>query len=971
MLTFEQPLLLLLLLPVAALVYLTWKRMSLPFPTRQRYLILACRLALFTLVIAALAGASWSQPITRQTTIFVGDISASTGGQKAFIEQWINAALKNKRPDDQVGIVAFGSNALVEQSVQSQVDFSHFESTPDTNYTDIAAGLRLAAAIMPSDSMKHIVLLTDGQQNLEDAMQEAQLLQQEGIRLDIVPLPSSKSIEARIDDISAPTEINTNERFVLHVKLYTNVAQTSTLRVYLDQKLILQQKVTLTVGEQEVSVNLLSPPPGFHTYRATLEAPYDTIAQNNEAATFVNVQGPPRVLVVEGKPGSGQNIIAALKATKINVTVVTPNDVPTTLAGLAPYSAVILADVPALALGNTRMATLQSFVRDLGRGLVVSGGQNSYGLGGYTNTPLEQTLPVSMDIPQHKDTPSIAVVLIVESLESDVSVNISKEAAKGVVNMLTPHDQVGISSAYGSLTIPMQYVTNKAAIDKQIDAMNPDDPGSYNPDLMNAEQVLLHTNAKIKHVILLGDGDAFDNYAPQVMKMAKENITVSTVETNAASGDELQTMINIAAWGRGRFYRADDPSSIPQVLLKETERAARRTVINESFVPAVVAQHPVLTGLNGLPNLDGYVATTPKPDAQMVLVSHRDDPVLAVWQYGLGRVVAWTSDAQGLWTTQWLQWKDSARWWANLVTWTLPSPDSSLDINTKVVNNQGHLTVDLPANVPMSTGSEQQVQARIVPPNYLETQGATSQTVNLQPTAPARWEGDFPLPQPGAYLIQVTWKDQKGSGQLQATTGMIVPYSPEFKTVGDDTSFLKGLAQAGGGTLLKPNLDPSNVAAAFNQTLTPVSAALPITFLLLALAALLLPIDIATRRLSNLEFLALGYRWLLARLNPATRALSTSAGQITEGALGSSLDSLRTQRKVRQGQATRQMKQVSEKTKETKEIKEMPRSSAKTVKEAQPVSKPAATTQKPAETKPEGSMAEQLLAAKRKRNAGK
>jgi uncharacterized membrane protein len=960
-LTFEQPLLLLLLLPVAALVYLTWKRMSLPFPARQRHLILACRLALFTLVIAALAGASWSQPITRQTTIFVGDISASTGGQRAFIEQWINSALQHKRPDDQVGIVAFGSNALVEQSVQSQVDFSHFESTPDTNYTDVAAGLRLASAIMPSDSMKHIVLLTDGQQNLEDAMQEAQLLQQEGIRLDIVPLPSSKSVEARIDDISAPTEINTNERFVLHVKLYTNVAQTSTLRVYLDQKLILQQKVTLAVGEQEVSVNLLSPPPGFHTYRATLEAPADTIAQNNEAATYVNVQGPPRVLVVEGKPGSGQNIIAALKATKINVTVGTPNDVPTTLAGLAPYSAVILADVPALALGNTRMATLQSFVRDLGRGLVVSGGQNSYGLGGYTNTPLEQTLPVSMDIPQHKDTPSIAVVLIVESLESDVSVNISKEAAKGVVNMLTPRDQVGISSAYGSLTIPMQYVTNKAAIDKQIDAMNPDDPGSYNPDLMNAEQVLLHTNAKIKHVILLGDGDAFDNYAPQVMKMAKENITVSTVETNAASVDELNTMIDIANWGRGRFYRADDPSSIPQVLLKETERAARRTVINESFVPAVVTQHPVLTGLNALPDLDGYVATTPKPDAQMVLVSHRDDPVLAVWQYGLGRVVAWTSDAQGLWTTQWLQWKDSARWWANLVTWTLPSPDSSLDINTKVVNNQGHLTVDLPSNIPMSTGSEQQVQARIVPPNYLETQGASSQTVDLQPTAPERWEGDFPLPQPGAYLIQVTWKDQKGSGQLQATTGMIVPYSPEFKTVGDDMQFLKSLAQAGGGTLLKPNLDPSNVAAAFSQNLTPVSAALPITFLLLALAALLLPIDIATRRLSNLEFLTLGYRWLLARLNPATRALSTSAGQITEGALGSSLDSLRSQRKVRQGQAARQMKQVS---------KETPRSSAKPVKEAQPVSKPVAA-QKPSEAKPEGSMAERLLEAKRKRNSGK
>jgi uncharacterized membrane protein len=949
----------LLLLPVGALVYLTWKRMSLPFSAPQRRLILACRLALFTLVIAALAGASWSQPISRQTTIFVGDISSSTAGQRTFIEQWINSAIQHKRPDDQVGIIATGSNALVEQSVQSHIDFSHFESTPDTNYTDLAAGLRLASAIMPSDSMRHVILLTDGQQNLEDAMQEAQLLQQQGIRLDIVPLPTAKNVEARINDISAPTEVRTNERFVLHVKLYTNVAQTSTLRVYLDQKLISQQKVTLVVGEQEVSINLLAPPPGFHTYRVTMEAGADTIAQNNEAATYVNVQGPPRVLVVEGKPGSGQNIIAALKATKIDVTVGTSNDVPTTLDGLAPYSAVVLADVPALALGNTRMATLQAYVRDLGRGLVVSGGQNSYGLGGYTNTPLEQTLPVSMDVPQHKDTPSIAVVLIVESLESDITVNISKEAAKGVVNLLTPRDQVGISSAYGSLTIPMQYVKDKGSIDKQIDSMNPDDPGSYNPDLNNAEQVLLHTNAKIKHVILLGDGDAFDNYAPQVMKMAKENITVSTVETNAASVDELNTMINIANWGRGRFYRADDPGSIPQVLLKETERAARRTVINESFVPAVVTQHPVLTGLSTLPDLNGYVATTPKPNAQMVLVSHRDDPVLAVWQYGLGRVVAWTSDALGLWTGQWLQWKEDAHWWANLVTWTLPSPDSALNINSKVINGRGHLTVDLPANTAANAGNQQQVQARIVPPDYLDNPGASNQTVNLQPTAPQRWEGDFPVPQPGAYLIQVTWKDQKGAGQLQATTGMIVPYSPEFKTVGTDTQFLKRLAQAGGGSLLNPN----DIAAAFSQKLSPVTAALPITFLLLALAALLLPIDIATRRLSNMEFLTLGYRWLMGLLNPATRTIATTAGQLTEGALGTSLGTLRTQRKARRGEALRQMRQAS---------KAPPRTSTHTVKEtrettpATPVATSTAT-----ETPSDVSVAERLLEAKRKRGSKK
>ncbi len=869
MLTFEQPLLLLLLLPIGLLVYFTWRRMSLPYPVQQRWLILACRLVLFACIILALAGTAWAQPVSRQATVFVGDISASTSAQRAFIEQWITSAIRHKHADDQVGIVATGRNALVEQSVSPQIDFSHFESTPDTNYTDLAAGLRLAAAILPASSQQHIVLLTDGQQNLEDALPEAQLLQQQGIRLDIVPLPNTTTADARIDDFTAPASLHSSEHFTLHLKIYSSVIQAATLRLYLDARIVAQQKITLSPGEQELSFDMLSPPVGFHTYRATLEASQSAIAQNKEASAFVNVQGAPRVLVIEGQPGSGQNIIASLKATHIDVTVGAPSDVPTTLDALTQYSSVVLADVPAVSLGNTRMQILQSFVRDLGHGLVVSGGQNSYGVGGYTDTPLEQTLPLRMDIPQHKETPTIAVVLIVESLEEQVQINISKEAAKGVIGLLTPRDEVGISAGYGTLSIKMQKVTDKKGIDKQIDAMNPVDPPSYNPDFANAEQELLHTDAKIKHIILLGDGDAYDSYAPQVTKLANENITVSTVETNAMGPEDLATMQQIAQWGKGRFYRADDPSAIPQILLKETERAARRSLINETFNPVIVGNHPILTGLGNLPALNGYVATTPKPAAQMVLVSHLDDPVLAVWQYGLGRVAAWTSDSLGLWTKNWITWNSAPRWWANLVTWTLPaSNNGSININGNVNNGVGQITVDLPFATTVGSG-QQQVQAHIVGPDL------SQQTVSLQPTAPERWEGNFPATQVGAYLLQVTWK---GAGQKEASlsgmAGLVVPYSPEYRSQGTDTRFLKLLAQAGGGVLL----DTADSAAVFTQSLKPASASIPITFWLLILAALLLPIDIAARRLASLDFLTEGYRWLLARLRPETATVATGSG---------------------------------------------------------------------------------------------
>jgi uncharacterized membrane protein len=898
MLQFEQPFLLLLLIPISFLVYLTWKGIALSYPTFQHRLILICRISLFTLIILALAGTTWVLPVSHQATVFVGDISASTGPQRTFIEQWINNAIKHKHPDDQVGIVAVGHNALVEQSVKSQIDFAHFESSPDTNYTDLAAGLRLAAAILPTDSQRHIVLLTDGQQNLEDAMQEAQLLQQEGIRLDIVPLPNSSGPEARIDDLQAPTSLHTDEHFVLHIKLDSSVAQKATLRIYLDNSLLSEQSIQLTVGQQDFSVTMLAPSSGFHTLRVTLQAPYDALIQNNEASAFVNVQGPPTVLVIEGQPSSGQNIVSALQATGMQVETGAPESVPVSLDSLAKYSAVVLADVPAALLGNTRMQLLQSFVRDLGHGLIVSGGQNSYSLGSYANTPLEQALPVRMDSPQHKETPSIAVVLIIESLEADIPINISKEAAKGVIGLLTSRDMVGISGGYGTLSIPMQTVQNRSKIDKAIDNLNPTDPSSYVPDLLNAAHILKSLHTQIKHIILLGDGDAYDStYASVVPKIAEEGITVSTVATNAQLPQDFATMQQIASSGKGRYYQADNPTAIPQILLQETEYAARRSVINQTFNPAIVGNHPILTGLNDFPQLHGYIATTPKPTGQVVLISPLDDPVLAVWQYGLGRVVAWTSDALGLWTKDWLTWKNAARWWANLVTWILPAPsDSALTINGKFINGMGQLTANLNAAVPVGA-TQQQLQVHIVgppPDNAL-------QTITLQPIAPERWAGSFAASQVGPYLLQATWQASANGAsgmisKLSTQTGLIVPYSPEYRTQGTDLRFLKLLARAGGGAVL----DANNVATAFTQNLPSTSASIPITFWLLTLAALLLPIDIAVRRLTSLGCLTEGYQWILAHLKIGNLAqIATSAGDLSVDTTATVLDRLRTQRQDR------------------------------------------------------------------------
>jgi len=356
-----------------------------------------------------------------------------------------------------------------------------------------------------------------------------------------------------------------------------------------------------------------------------------------------------------------------------------------------------------------------------------------------------------------------------------------------------------------------------------------------------------------------------------------------------------------------------------------------------------VGNNPILTGLGALPGLTGYVATTPKPTGQMVLISHKDDPVLAVWQYGLGRVVAWTSDALGLWTANWLQWNAAARWWANLVTWTLPTPDSSLNVNATITGGSGHLTVDLPPGTAVGPGSQQQVQAKIITPDL------SQETVTLQPTAPHRWEGNFPTIQVGAYVLQVTW--QGASSRLGTTTGLVVPYSPEFHTLGTDVGFLTLLAHAGGGALL----GPGEIAAAFASNVQPVSAAIPITFWLLALAALLLPIDIAARRLASLEFLVMGYKWLTSRVQLRKPQRAIQSAHIQDSVVSSTaLGSLRAKREEWRSRAVSAGPQVSSrvepKARPAANQEQSPTTAAKTEKQA-----------------PDVSVASKLLEAKRQR----
>jgi len=810
-----------------------WRIFPPPLPRGRARFSLGLRVLIVLLLTASLAGFQVQTTPNRQSLLVAADLSASVQSALDTEAATVRRILQQRRGDDRAGVLSFGRDSQVEVNISKDPQFGEFQSQPNPHYTDLAAALQLGGSVLPDDSRKHIVVISDGRANLGDAVSEARLLRAEGVRVDTFALPVPVGAEAYIDRLDAPRTQTQGQQTNAQALVVTNTATHVTVRWYLDRTLVNTVQLDLPVGETILKQTVTPAEPGFHAVRVVMDAVRDTYAENNLGEALIQVVGPPRVLLVENALGDAASLEAALHSTGIGTASVTPERLPRSAADLAAYQAVVLVNIPASSLGSDAMALLQASVRDLGTGLVVIGGADSYGPGGYAGTPLETALPVQIQLPQDMQKPPVAVVLVLESAESSQGDQIVRGAAEAVVDQLTPRDKIAISNgAMGPFVVSLGPLTDKAAVKRQIEAMSLGDPPSYAADLTAADQALSHTTAAIKHLIFLGDGDAQDNYQPIVTAMHAHGITVTTVAIGA-TGPDAAMLQQIAGWGHGRFYQSNSLSDIPQIFIKETREALKPWIVEGRIAPQLASLADVIPGvpLDSFPVLSGYVATTPRAAADVVLKSPQGDPLLATWQYGLGRVMAWTSDAQGRWTRDLLAWQAANRFFGDIVHASLPQPgDPALQVETRVQGDHTHLLV----TAPPTSGASVTVSA--VTPDLADA------ALTLSPTGAGRFEGDLATDQVGSYLLHIT---QSAGGVVRhaTTTGLVVPYSPEYRDLGTNTATLKAIAQAGGGIVL------TDLAQAFRVPVPSVKAAQPISEILLVLAILLFPVDVALRRL--------------------------------------------------------------------------------------------------------------------------
>ncbi len=858
--SFDQPWLLLALLSLPLFWWVARHSLADLAPLR-RNIALGLRCVIVLAVVLALAGMNWVKRNSATCTLFVVDASYSL--PRAKREQalaFVRHSMKNMRDSDRVGVIAFGSDARLAVPPMERGQMVAEMTVPDGSQTNIARAVTFALSAFPPNMAKRIVLVSDGNENAGDARQAAQSAAVEDVPVDVITLSNDLQEEATLDRMLTPPDAKRGEPFPVKVVATSLKGGQGTLRLFRNGKYVGEQKVNLKPGKNVITLPQKAETPGFYTYEAILTTGVgqDTLSENNRAMSFVKVQGKPRILAVEGVPGQEKYLTRALQAQKVDVDVRPPAQIPTQMAQLLSYDAVVLSDVPASALTQTQMKVLQAGVRDMGMGLAMVGGEQAFGAGGYFKTPIEEALPVEMDVRKMRRYPGVALALAIdrsgsmgachcggtgERVNGGINkTDVSREAANRAVEALNPADQVGVIAVDNIATtvVPMQYATDKDKIRSGIGTIEAGGNTNLAGGVRAAYEMLLAADAKLKHAILVTDGwsNKYD-YTELIAKMRRAKITLTVVAVDEGENlSFLRALEKVAKETGGRYYLVQDVRQIPKIYTREVQTVSKPPIIEEPFAARVAApDSPIISGISweAAPPLLGYDVVNPKPTAEVSLVSHRGDTVLATWQYGLGKSLAFTSDAKARWGAQWVGWQGFGPFWAQALRWTLKRSDNgSYQTGIELDGGRGRVTVDA-VDKEGAFVNFLDARARVVGPD------GTMQTVRLTQTGSGRYEGVFDATRTGSYVATVT---QKGADNKTRITnaGLAVPYSPEFRDWRPNESLLTRVADLTGGKML-----PSGETVFQERRIarTPVSLALP----LLLFALLLFPLDVATRRL--------------------------------------------------------------------------------------------------------------------------
>lgn len=819
-LEFDSPGYLLLLLLVPVLWIIGYRTLS-GLGKFRRAIALLLRTAVLCLLALAAAEMQFVQSYDKLTVIYLLDQSESIPDeQRGAMIDYVNAAiLRHRRADDKAGVVVFGREAAVEiPPFDDNVQVSRqIESLLDPEFTNLAGALKLAQALFPSDTSKRIVIVSDGNQNMGDALDQARAAVDASIGIDVHPITYGVRPEVLVEKVTLPTDVRKGQPFDLRVVMNNTSPGKGDGAAGIRGKLIIteqgsegshvlsEESVVLPPGKKVFSVRREITEPDFYTYKARFvpeDPTQDAMQENNEAATFTHVRGEGKVLLIEDRAHKGEHglLVQALKQRNLEVTLRSSDQVPTRLAEFQQFDTVILANVAREDFSDEQIALLAQNTQSMGSGLVMLGGENSFGAGGWTNTEVEKAMPLDFQIKSAKVVPKGALVMIMHASELAAGNYWQKVIAKKAIEAMGAEDYCGVLHWNGTDQWLWGGIKKVGGLRDRmmgaLDRMIPGDMPDFDPAMNIAYTGFAQlTDAAAKHMIIISDGDPSPPSRGVVNRLKTLKVTVSTVAVGCHGPAESAVLQKLASDTGGKYYAVQNPRMLPKIFQREARRVAR-PLIHENpngFSPSLQSFHAVTSGIDPvLPPITGYVMTSVKKNPLVEVLAVSPEPgikentsLIAAWTYGLGRSLAITTDAGERWAKSWAGWANYEKLFSQAVVWSMrPAGDEGkFTVATDVEDGQVKVFV---------TALDKNDEFL----NFLDLHGAVlgpdlqPHDVKLEQTAPGRYVGAFDATDAGSYFLTLI----PGGDQAPLRLGVDVPYSAEFRSRQADEELLRTLA---------------------------------------------------------------------------------------------------------------------------------------------------------------------------------
>jgi uncharacterized membrane protein len=869
---FEAPLLLALGLAMWIVAWLIARRSMSGLGARARAASLIARLLVIGLLCGALAEPQLRRESRDVASVVVYDISRSVPlEQRTAATRYFEEALRGSDGGERLGVVTVGEEALVQALATPGLRELPIGHTGGDDASDLGAGVRLAMAIAPDDAATRLLLVSDGNETTGGLLRAAEGARAAGTPIDVYPVLYEFESEVALEQIVAPSSARIGETVSLRFVLEATRATTGRLSLLVDgqpvdldgESPLFSRRITLEAGTNVHSERVTIPGLGalrFEAYFEPDDAGEDSIAENNRARAVVFVASQGRALAYVRDPAAAAPLLEALAAAEIRVEVRDPSQGHESIEELAAYDGVALIDVPADRFTQRQQEELRAYVHDLGGGLLVVGGENSYGAGGWIGSPLADALPVKLDPPQRRQLSKGALAIIIDhsgSMGEPVSARATKqqvanEAAALAVGALTRLDIVCVIEFDTShrVLVPPTPKGDGAQIQQIIRGISTGGGTYMYGGMREALEQLRGVDAGVRHVILLTDGQSSGDPSEGLeaaARMAAAGITISTigVGTNA----DMRLLQTIAQTGGGRWYavtQRDDMLMLPQIFIREA-KTIQRSLIWEGD-PVEPARQAVgaetLRGFGAVPAITGYIVTADREGlSQVTLRGPEEDPILAQWQHGLGRVVAFMSDAATKWSADWVAWPGYDAFWQQHLRWAMrPAGSANVRVTTQDEGDRTRVIVDA-----LDAAGERlnfaRFQGRAVLPDL------TSVAVDLRQTGPGRYEGSFDSSDPGSYVVNLRYEAPGATGALErgaVQASVVRSEGDERRALETNLPILQQVADLTGGRILSP--DPTQADLFRRDGLTPPVSLRPIWLLVAALATGLFLADVAIRR---------------------------------------------------------------------------------------------------------------------------